>query len=363
MPATDILTRIKRLIPAPWKQLAGNSSALWRVRNHVAGQAFYCRALAGESNYNICINCDLTVSCNCRDYDGSGIIGDLAGQSLQALFDGPRATAFREALAAGGFAIPACADCWERVRVPRAEAVRRVAEYATPTLGIMVENTARCNLRCVACNRERLLNTRRRTAMSLDDMRYVADTIRACAIRQVAFHNLGEPFASASIREELTILRDANPDLRIICSTNGVLLNSDDKRQAALLIDHLTFSMDGPSQEVLTRYQRGGNFEAAYQNMHNLAALRARLGAKRPLIEWKYVLFDWNDDPDLARQAIDLARTAGVDHISFWPGGNVPGHLSARYHADPFYQDLAPDTPCGRVVELRTPPEFERRHG
>jgi hypothetical protein len=87
--------------------------------------------------------------------------------------------------------------------------------------------------------------------------------------------------------------------------------------------------------------------------MRELAALRNRLGAKRPLIEWKYVLFDWNDDPAHARQAIDLARAAGADRISFWPGGNVPDHLSTRYHTDPFYQNLAPDTPCGRIVDLR----------
>ncbi len=41
------------------------------------GQRFYCRALGGESEYNLAIHCDLTVSCNCQDYDGSGQIGDL----------------------------------------------------------------------------------------------------------------------------------------------------------------------------------------------------------------------------------------------------------------------------------------------
>ena len=42
----------------------------WTAR--LKGQRFYCRALAGESEYNLTINCDLTVSCNCQDYDGSG---------------------------------------------------------------------------------------------------------------------------------------------------------------------------------------------------------------------------------------------------------------------------------------------------
>jgi len=39
------------------------------------GERFHCRALAGESEYNICINCDLTVSCSCQDYDARAISG------------------------------------------------------------------------------------------------------------------------------------------------------------------------------------------------------------------------------------------------------------------------------------------------
>jgi len=47
----------------------------WSAR--LRGQRFACRALAGESDYNLTINCDETVSCNCQDYNGSGHIGDL----------------------------------------------------------------------------------------------------------------------------------------------------------------------------------------------------------------------------------------------------------------------------------------------
>ena len=55
----------------------------------VKGERFYCRALAGESEYNITINCDLTVSCSCQDYDGSGHLGDLNKASFQEVFFGP----------------------------------------------------------------------------------------------------------------------------------------------------------------------------------------------------------------------------------------------------------------------------------
>ena len=33
-------------------------------------EAYYCDALCGMSDYNICINSDMTISCNCVDIDG-----------------------------------------------------------------------------------------------------------------------------------------------------------------------------------------------------------------------------------------------------------------------------------------------------
>ena len=35
----------------------------WRAK--ITRRKYYCQALAGESEYNIAINSDLTVSCNC----------------------------------------------------------------------------------------------------------------------------------------------------------------------------------------------------------------------------------------------------------------------------------------------------------
>jgi len=56
--------------------------SIWRG----GGNAYYCKALSGLSSYNICINCDLTVSCNCQDYDGSGQIGEPLITFLHAMW-------------------------------------------------------------------------------------------------------------------------------------------------------------------------------------------------------------------------------------------------------------------------------------
>ena len=59
------------------------------LKAKVTGRGYYCAALHGESEYNITINSDLTVSCNCQDYEGIGHIGDLHKNSFEEVFAGP----------------------------------------------------------------------------------------------------------------------------------------------------------------------------------------------------------------------------------------------------------------------------------
>jgi len=76
-------------------------------------KGFYCRALAGQSSYSICINCDRTVSCNCQDYDGKGIIGDLHINTLEEVFANHKANDLRFRLAFGKLPLLTCTTCPE----------------------------------------------------------------------------------------------------------------------------------------------------------------------------------------------------------------------------------------------------------
>src|SRR5215813_4483352 len=102
------------------------------VSAKLRGQRFYCRALAGESEYNTTVNCDLTVSCNCQDYNGSGHLGDLEKNSFREIFFGPVAQKFRESLAEGKIPIPTCARCGDLARVPK-HSVRVLPDRGDPS--------------------------------------------------------------------------------------------------------------------------------------------------------------------------------------------------------------------------------------
>src|SRR5258706_10871608 len=84
----------------------------WReLRAKISGRGYYCTVLAGDDDYNLTINSDLTVSCNCQDTDGSGHIGDLRKNTFEEIFFVPTAQHFRDELAKGKVPIPTCARC------------------------------------------------------------------------------------------------------------------------------------------------------------------------------------------------------------------------------------------------------------
>ncbi|MBW6467870.1 MAG: radical SAM protein [Coriobacteriia bacterium] len=303
----------------------------------------YCKALAGESDYNICVNSDMTVSCNCQDFDGTGRIGDLRSHSLAEIFSGETVQAFQESLASREFPTSVCHACPELAPIPAHELARGPALGRVPRRGIMVENTAMCNLRCGLCRRKELLALRRQPSLSLEDVAHVSRMLAEYGIEQVAFFNLGEPFLSPDILSEIRLLRRHNPALRILTSTNGLLLDNEAKIEAALLTDYVYFSIDGVSQDTLVRYQVGGSFDRQYGNMKALVEQRNHRKAtdrtvRVPLVEWKYVFFRWNDHLDHLTQAWELAQEAGVDRLTFHPGSvTEEADLSKRSLTDPFF--------------------------
>jgi len=332
---------------------------LCRMRELAArlrARAFRCRALAGELRDSVFVNCDMTLSCNCQDFDSSGRLGDLRRERFEDIFTGPRAQHFRGSLAAGRLPIARCAACPALQELPAHEARSLAGVWRLPK-GLGVENTVACNLRCRSCCREQVMQHRGQKRLTLDDVEEVARTLARLRATFCAYYNLGEPFASPTILRELEILRRHNPQLEIFTTTNGLLLEGEEKQRAALMMDHMVVSIDGISTPMVERYQRGGDFERAYANLCALVARRnarrTAQGNPRPLIAWKYVVFRWNHHPSMIRRALELAERAGVDYFQLTFARTPLSGVSWRFHLSPFYRRLAPRE--GRFRNVRLP--------
>ena len=147
-------------------------------------QHFYCRALAGESTYNISINSDLTVSCSCQDAHNEGYIGDLKVNTLKEIFYGEKANNFRSQLAQGVYPTSVCQNCFELYSVPGYIAHYKAQNYKLPD-AIMVENCAACNFRCKHCSGREALQYRKTAISSIEEIRRVSSELNACNVQNV----------------------------------------------------------------------------------------------------------------------------------------------------------------------------------
>ena len=326
-------------------------SKWFELRARVTGQKYYCNALAGEADYDITINSDLTVSCCCQDYDGTGHLGSLRKNSFEEVFFGPVAEKFRDQLAQGKVPIPTCARCGSFRRLEKNAAPPKPH---LPFRGMLLENTVRCNVDCVGCAREGAANIRvdRQLQMPLAELSQMADLAARLKMEKIFYLNLGEPFLSPAICQELPLLRSKNPNAYIRVSTNGVLLNTDAKREAALNLSDIQFSIHGISDAMCGKYMMRGSFEKAFDAMKQMVAYRDARSRKMPILEWKYLLFNWNDHPKTTQRAIEMAKEIGVDMISFWPTGNPFYGISWRYRLGQFNQ-IGRESWKGREVILR----------
>jgi hypothetical protein len=329
----------------------------WSAR--LKGQRFYCRSLAGESEYNLTIACDLTVSCSCQDYDGSGQIGDLNRNSFSEVFFGPAAQRLRAELARGRLPLKTCARCGDLARVPKSAVTAGPPPYAGPAprlpyRGMLLENTVRCNIDCLGCDRGSAVPRRKVAQIDLAKLSQMADLVQQLGLEQLFYLNLGEPFLSPNIAQELPLLRQKNPKCRIVISTNGILLNTDVKREAALHASQILFSIAGIDDPMLKKYEKLGSFDKACGNLKALAAYRNARGLTQPVLEWKYLLFNWNDKRAAILRAIELAKAAGADLISFWPTNNPFYGWSYRYRLG-CLNDIGVKCWKGRELDLRTP--------
>jgi hypothetical protein len=106
------------------------------------------------------------------------------------------------------------------------------------------------------------------------------------------------------------------PHIYLYTSTNGLALTPDRARRLVHSgIDEVTFSIDGASQETYVRYRQRGDFAKAIGNLQAMAEEKARAGRDVPFLNWRYILFRWNDHDEEMARARQIAADTGVDRL------------------------------------------------
>jgi hypothetical protein len=306
--------------------------------------------------------CDGRVVCGCADPYGKRVLGDSRTTSLAGIWQGPVASALRADLNQGGSSF--CGDC--PLKLPLADDALPPQRNldAGPLPGrLYVECTAACNISCFkACCAPETGITRTRQAGMLDfDLFTRVIDEAGPSLGRVDFFNYGEAFLHKRAVEMCAYIKTKFPQIYLYSSTNGLALTEEKAR--ALVhsgIDELTFSIDGATPESYARYRQRGHFDKAMATMRAVADEKALSGRDVPQINWRYILFTWNDSDEEMALARRMAAEAGIDRLCWEITDHPEEAFSRRFaHGTSAYQairhEVWDDNNLGNAIPGATP--------
>jgi len=278
--------------------------------------------------------CDGRIVCGCADPYGRRVLGDARVSTLHDVWTSGAIIRLREELNEGGSQF--CGDCPLKLPLPKGGgAPRRPTDAGALPSRLYVECTAACNISCdqACCAPETgITRTRQAGMLDFDLFRRVVDETGPGLVR-IDFFNYGEAFLHKRAVEMCEYIKSHFPSVYLYTSTNGLALSDEQARRLAHSgIDEVTFSIDGASQGVYEKYRRRGRFERAVATLAAMADEKRRSGRDVPFLNWRYILFTWNDSDEEMNRARQIAAEIGADRLC-WEITDHPENAYSRRFA------------------------------
>jgi len=278
--------------------------------------------------------CDGRMVCGCADPYGQRVLGDARTASVVDIWAGPIITGLRRDLNAGGSKF--CGDCALKLPLKKesAPAVRPLDAGRLPSR-MFIECTAACNISCTqaCCAPETgITRTRKAGMLDFDLFRRVIDEAGP-SLGRIDFFNYGEAFLHKRAVEMCEYIKTTFPSIYLYTSTNGLAFTETQARRLVHSgIDEVTFSIDGAMQDSYAKYRQRGRLDIALANLAAMADEKRRAGRDLPFLNWRYILFLWNDSDAEMNLARRLAEEIGVDRLC-WEITDHPENAYSRRFA------------------------------
>jgi Radical SAM superfamily len=277
--------------------------------------------------------CDGRLVCGCADPYGKRVLGDARTASIHDVWTGSTVSQLRADLNAGGSRF--CGDCPLKLPLKRDETptVRPIDAGPAPSR-LYIECTAACNISCnQACCAPETGITRTRQAGMLDFelFRRVVDEVGP-SLGRIDFFNYGEAFLHKRAVEMCEYIKGTFPHIYLYTSTNGLALTEAQARRLVHSgIDEVTFSIDGASPETYVQYRQRGKFDVAIATLKAMADEKRRASRDVPFLNWRYILFKWNDSDEEMSVARRMAADIGVDRLTWELTDHPEDSFSRRF--------------------------------
>ncbi len=315
--------------------------------------------------------CDGRIVCGCADPYGKRVLGDLRASSVHDVWAGPTVAALRGDLNRGGSTF--CGDCPLKLPLKKGDlpAERSVDAGALPSR-MYIECTAACNISCTeaCCAPETgITRTRQSGMLDFDLFTRVVDEAGPSLVR-VDFFNYGEAFLHKRAVEMCEYIKAKFPHIYLYTSTNGLALTEAQARRLVHSgIDEVTFSIDGATPESYVKYRQRGRFDVAIANLRAMADEKRKSGRDLPFLNWRYILFVWNDSEAEMNEARRLAADIGVDRLCweltdhpeqaysrrFTPGSDALGAIRHEIWDDNNLGNAIPGATPAAQIDVRMP--------
>ena len=254
--------------------------------------------------------CDGRIVCGCADPYAKRQLGDCRTHSLADVWTGSTIQALRADLNGGGSEF--CGDCPLKLPLTDdAAPTQRSLEVPPLPSRLFIECTAACNISCFkACCAPETGITRTREAgmLDFDLFKRVIDEAGP-TLGRVDFFNYGEAFLHKRAVDMCHYIKAHHPHIYLYTSTNGLAFDETRARELVHTgIDEVTFSIDGAIQENYARYRQRGDLETALGNLAAMADEKQRAAADVPFLNWRYILFTWNDSEEEMRLCCNFGQ-------------------------------------------------------
>jgi len=306
--------------------------------------------------------CDGRIVCGCADPYGKRVLGDARTLSVHDIWTGSTVSQLRADLNAGGSKF--CGDCPLKLPLKKDDTppARSIDAGALPSR-MYIECTAACNISCAeACCAPETGITRTRQAgmLDFDLFRRVVDEAGP-SLGRIDFFNYGEAFLHKRAVEMCEYIKSNFPHIYLYTSTNGLALSEAQARRLVHSgIDEVTFSLDGATPESYAKYRQRGRFEVALANLRAMADEKRKAGRDLPFLNWRYILFTWNDSDEEMALARRLADEIGVDRLCWEMTDHPETAYSRRFvpgspDLDAIRHEIWDDNNLGNAIPGATP--------
>lgn len=173
----------------------------------------------------------------------------------------------------------------------RARGVDRPQSYPA---ALILDPSSACSLRCPMCPVSYTPEVRQKKILHTD----LFDRILAELgpyLFLVDLFNWGEPLLNKNLGEMIAKIKRYDIEIRISSSLAVPVDDSVFESMVMNGLDVLTVSIDGYTQETYEKYRVRGDLVLALSNLERLVAIKNRFHSTKPVIDWQYLVFSFNE--------------------------------------------------------------------